>query len=202
MCKRQLVFLFCVLLGFCKAQRIMSFNVYPYNNAVTAKFTIKAGSQCTGFQLQHGTDSLNMITVYDFPGVCGDFNANTDYSATHNSPLLNQINYYRIQLQIPFENSSVRAIQVGQVTQSNMYAFPNPMTDGSASTLKFRLVNVNNLKVAGRLFTQGGLPLREVVLITKGEIAEIDISDLREGLYVLWLTDGNQVYYAKFVIAR
>jgi len=200
--QRQLVFLLCVLSGFCQAQRIVSFNVYPFNNAVTAKFTLSAGPQCTGFLLQHGTDSLNMVTVFDFPGVCGDFNANTDYSATHNGPLLNQINYYRIQLQIPFENSSVRAIQVGQVTQSTMYAFPNPLTDGSAGTISFRLVNTNNIKVVGKLFSQGGLPLREVVLTTKGEIAEIDINELREGLYVLWLTDGNQPFYAKFVIAR
>jgi hypothetical protein len=54
----------------------------------------------------------------------------------------------------------------------------------------------------GFLYNQFGKPIREYDLTTKLDLTSIGVYDLENGLYVLWLTDGFQVYSAKFIINR
>jgi hypothetical protein len=201
---RHFFFSFCsLMLAFLPAgaQRIISFNVFPANNSVLVKFVISAGPMCYGYTVLHSLDSMNYSQIYDFPGECGSYNSAMEYSYTHTTPALNQVNYYKIQLQ-PYEMSQVKRIYMSPAGYLNMIAYPNPVGDYSSNWLMLKIMNTKDLVVTGAVYDQSGNPVKTVNTRALGEIAAVDIGGLSNGLYVVWLTDYDQAYNAKFIIRR
>ncbi|MCW3076899.1 MAG: hypothetical protein JWO32_1508 [Bacteroidetes bacterium] len=198
---KRLIFFIFVLIGFTTtAQRIQNFYGIVSGTSVGLRFTITKGPQCSGYTIFHSIDSVNFIQIYDYPGICGDVSVNQDISYTHTSPTLNQTNYYKVEL-VPYEVSPILRVYVADQPKKQMLVFPNPVSN-SYDVLGVKIFNVSNTRVIGFLYNQFGKPLREYDLVTTLDMTAINVYDLANGLYVLWLTDGNQAFASKFVVNR
>lgn len=182
------------------SQRIQNFNTFVAGTSVGIRFTIIKGPQCSGYTIYHSIDSINFIQIYNFPGVCGDQNVNQDISYTHSSPALNQVNYYKVEL-IPVETTPVNRIYVSDQPKVKMLVYPNPVVF-NYDVLSMKIFNVSNLRLIGFLYNQYGKPLKQIDVTTTLDTASMYVYDLSNGLYVLWLTDGTQVYSSKFIVNR
>jgi hypothetical protein len=186
---------------FSSAQRIKSFNLFQVKNTVVVDFVIGPGSECSGYTIYQGTDSLNLNPVLDIPGICGGSGSNEEKKETHSSPAQNVVNYYKVMLNPYQETSSVKSIYVSTNANAKLLAFPNPVYRYE-DPLTVKLFNANNVHVVGFLLNQFGNILRNLDLTTKVDLATIDIGELNNGMYVVWLTDGQQVFFSKFIIKR
>lgn len=198
---KKLIFYILVILGFtANSQRIQNFYGVVSGTSVGLRFTITKGPQCSGYTIYHSIDSVNFIQIYDYPGICGDVSTDQNISYTHTSPAVNQTNYYKVQL-VPVETTPVLRIYVADQPKKKMMVFPNPVVN-SYDILSVKIFNVSNTRVIGFLYNQFGKPLREYDLTTVFDMTAINVYDLANGLYILWLTDGTQAFSSKFVINR
>ncbi len=180
------------------SQRISNFNLVTAGSYVGVRFTILAGAQCSGYRVYRSTDAYNYQVIYDYPGICGSYNASEDKSYTDMGPVQNQTNYYKVEL-VPIEMSQPLQIYVSPQSRGGMFVYPNPVERDGQITLV--LTNTNkDVYLTGHLFTQTGAPLQAVNLATSANKASFGVNGLRNGLYILWLTDGEQAYAARFVV--
>ncbi len=109
-------------------------------------------------------------------------------------------NYYKVS--IPgYETSKVYRVYVGaQAPKSSILVFPNPAFNESTLHLKF--FNYSGSLVDGYVYNQFGVAVKPLSLTIKQDISEFNISDLDDGLYIVWLTDGNWLFKAKFIVKR
>ncbi|UPT66994.1 MAG: T9SS type A sorting domain-containing protein [Sphingobacteriales bacterium JAD_PAG50586_3] len=75
-----------------------SFDAAAFNGKVQLSWQITAGSVCDGIKISHSTDSINFTQIGEIIGVCGSISEPVNYSFTHDTPLQNGKNYYRLQL--------------------------------------------------------------------------------------------------------
>jgi len=199
---RALLLNILLLFNFCSfSQRIQNFNVFAAGTGVGIKFTITKGNQCSGYAIWYSADSINFSPLYTYPGICGDVNTDQDQSYTHTNPLQNQTNYYKVELQPLIEMSPVRRIYVSNQPQISMQVFPNPVVN-IYDILNIKIFNTNNIRVVGFLYNQFGKPMRALDLRTTVDLAGLNINELSNGLYVIWLTDGTSAYSSKFIVNR
>lgn len=190
--------LFLILFSTCiKAQRIVDFQLYSAANIVTGKFTITAGTPCSGFTVYRSTDSLNFFQIYDYPQVCGNSFTDETKSFSDENPAQNQFNFYKIFLQ-PFD-VAIQKIYVGQNQGSNMVPYPNPIYQGNAK-INLKLINAGNALVTGHLFNQGARSIQKLDLRTNNDVTELNVAGLENGVYLVWLTDGKIAFSCKFII--
>jgi hypothetical protein len=182
------------------AQRIQNFNVFAVNGSVGIKFTVSKGTQCNGYTIWHSLDSINFNVIYSYPGICGNTSADQDFSYTHTSPGVNVVNYYKIELP-GVETSPVQRVYLTTTPQASLLMYPNPIVN-EYDVLYLKIFNANNLRVVGFLYNQFGKPMRTLDITTKVDLANLYINDLENGLYVIWLTDGTQLFRGKFIINR
>ena len=65
---------------------------------VVVYWEVAAGNQCQNVEIQHSLNGKDFETFYTYAGICGDPNVTLGYEYTHNSPVLNHFNYYRIKV--------------------------------------------------------------------------------------------------------
>lgn len=196
----KLLYIFIFSSSFYFGQRIKNFNAFQVNNSVVLKFTVGAGPTCNGYTVLYSADSTFYNAIYDYPGICGNSTADDSQSWTHGNPAFNQNNYYKIQLN-PGETSLAQKVFVVPQTKATLFAYPNPINNYT-DLLSLRILGANNLRTVGFLYDQFGKPLRELDLRTVVDTSTLNINDLRDGLYVIWLTDGFMAYSTKFIIQR
>jgi len=170
------------------------------NSQVQVRFDISPGQSCPGWEILHCTDSLNYVSVYNDAGICGNQNTSESKSFVHASPGLDMLNYYKVS--IPgFELSSPYRIYVGQqVPKPNLLVYPNPVFQQDFITLKY--LNYAGSQVFGYIYNQFGIQERELILKIDQSLSQVNISGLKDGLYVVWLTDGNWLFRNKFIVKR
>src|SRR6188768_2748435 len=93
------------------AQRVVSFELFQVNTTVSTKFTLRAGGTCYGYKILHSLDSINFSEVVDYPGICGSSGSDEYFSDVHQTPAMNQFNFYKVQLST-FETSEIKKIFV------------------------------------------------------------------------------------------
>ena len=198
------IFFVLLLLTFLQAnaQRIQNFGVFVAGSAVGVKFTISTGPQCSGYKIYHSLDSNFVNTViYDYSGVCGASANPETVSYTHVNPTINQVNFYKVEL-IPFETSPIKRVFVPiDNTKIKLFVYPNPIVQ-TYDVLNLKIANSATKRLVGFIYNQFGKPLRELDVTTQFDLAALNVYDLTNGLYVLWLTDGTQAYSSKFIINR
>jgi hypothetical protein len=205
MIKQGFVILLIMLGSYASAQRIANFNLslvaaQGQNTSVLARFSITAGQTCPGYEILHSVDSLNYIPVYSYAGICGDLNVETSYSFLHGGPIPNQNNFYKVN--IPgFETSAPQRIFVGnQAAQVNIRPYPNPV--GTEDRIRLKFYNFQGGFVEGFIYNQHGIRLLPLYFKVDQNDPEVLIGDLSDGLYILWLTDGNVLFRTKFIVKR
>jgi hypothetical protein len=199
--KRLLSALF-LLSTFClSAQRIISFNAFESKGSVLLKFILSPGPECFGYIIHRSTDSITYSPVYQSDQTCGNASTNAEISWTDGAPVPNVINYYRVELK-PYEVSRIERIYVGSASFRGIIAYPNPLGDVNLDEISLRILNTNGSRFIGFVYNQDGDPVCDIDTIAAGEIVRVDITMLRNGVYCVWLTDGNNAYSAKFIIAK
>jgi len=68
------------------------------DDQVRLSWAIFGGSSCEGIIIQRSIDGVVFETIGDIAGICGSPDADVPYTFTDESPLQNQINYYRLEL--------------------------------------------------------------------------------------------------------
>jgi len=191
-----LIFSFTSLL--CSAQRIASFNAYPSDNTVLIRFVILSGPPCMGYTIYHSTDSINYQPIEFFDQQCGD---GSDYNATytHKTPSLTGINYYKVTLST-YENSPVVRVSMDGNRYNKLILFPNPLEN--YNSLGIRVQNKSNVRMVGDIYDQKGHSKRFLDFHLVNDRYDVPVSDLQNGMYMIWLTDGYQIYSSKLIIRR
>ena len=186
--------------SFSVAQRVFNFSVTQSVSAVAYSFTYRSGSTCNGYQLMYSTDSLNFIAVDNYPGICGASGADEFFSGVHKTPKVNAWNYYRIQM-ANFESSEIRKVFVSSDGNLKAVVFPNPYTDNNL-TLHYRISGANNLRLQGFVYDANGYAQQYIDTTTTADTGVIDTRLLENGLYIVWLTDGTNLYKGKFLVMQ
>ena len=198
--KKKVGFLFFLLSTHIFAQRILNFKIFQVNQAVFLNFILSKGSSCNGFNVLHSTDSVNFKVIHEDPTICGTSNADEAKNWTHANPIINQLNYYKIQLN-PGEMSSVNRIFVNQTNKPNIVLFPNPIsTDHDFLTIK--ILGTESLAFDGFIYNQFGNYVLKIENQSTISSSTIKINELSNGLYLIKLTDGYNLYSTKFIIQR
>jgi hypothetical protein len=186
-----------------KAQRIQNFNVVLAGTSVGVRFTISAGAQCDGYKIWHSIDStyFGFKPIYDYPGICGNAIKSEDISYTHTNPEIDVVNYYKVEL-VPVETSPINRIFVAQSNAKvKLFLFPNPIVQ-LYDVLNLKISNIGSKRLVGFLYNQYGHKLRELDITTQQDLASIQVYDLNDGLFQVWVTDGTDVYTSKFIVVR
>jgi len=198
--KKKVGFLFFLLSTHIFAQRILNFKIFQVNQAVFLNFILSKGSSCNGFNVLHSTDSVNFKIIHEDPTICGTSNADEAKNWTHANPTINQLNYYKIQLN-PGEMSPVNRIFVNQTNKPNIVLFPNPIsTDIDLLTIK--ILGTESLAFDGFIYNQFGNYVLKIEKQSTLSNSTIKINELSNGLYLIKLTDGYNLYSTKFIIQR
>lgn len=176
---------------------LTTFEVNKYQNSILIDWEIAGGNLCSGLKVEHSTDSINFITVYDYPGVCGNSITSERYSFIHNNPVSNVRNYYRINLNSN-GNSDIIGITFIKLEETGYALFPMPLESKS----KLYYSNDNNAAVNFTVFNSSG-----IIVLTKEAIKENEI-DLGHftfpiGLYYFKIAVGeNSPIEGKFIVAK
>ncbi len=193
-------YLLLCLTAFSFAQRIQNLNVFVAGTSVGIKFTIGTGAQCGGYKIYHSLDSSIFNQIYDYPGTCGNSSMPEDVSYTHTNPAINQTNYYKVEL-VPVETSLIKRVFVPNVVNAKLIVYPNPIVQ-IYDLLNLKIPNIGSTRLVGFISSQFGNPLKQIDITTQGDLASINVYDLTNGLFVIWLTDGIKAYSSKFIIVR
>jgi len=198
--KKKVGLLFFLLSTHIFAQRILNFKIFQVNQAVFLNFILSKGSSCNGFNVLHSSDSVNFKIIHEDPTICGTSNADEAKNWTHANPIINQLNYYKIQLN-PSEMSPVNRIFVNQTNKPNIVLFPNPIsTDIDLLTIK--ILGTESLAFDGFIYNQFGNYVLKIEKQSTISNSTIKINELSNGLYLIKLTDGYNLYSTKFIIQR
>ena len=198
--KKKVGFLFFLLSTHIFAQRILNFKIFQVNQAVFLNFILSKGSSCNGFNVLHSTDSVNFKVIHEDPTICGTSNADEAKNWMHANPIINQLNYYKIQLN-PGEMSPVNRIFVNQTNKPNIVLFPNPIsTDHDFLTIK--ILGTESLEFDGFIYNQFGNYVLKIENQSTIINSTIKINELSNGLYLIKLTDGYNLYSTKFIIQK
>lgn len=198
--KKKVGFLFFLLSTHIFAQRILNFKIFQVNQAVFLNFILSKGSSCNGFNVLHSTDSVNFKVIHEDPTICGTSNADEAKNWTHANPIINQLNYYKIQLNRG-EMSPVNRIFVNQTNKPNIVLFPNPIsTDHDFLTIK--ILGTESLEFDGFIYNQFGNYVLKIENQSTISSSTIKINELSNGLYLIKLTDGYNLYSTKFIIQK
>ncbi len=198
--KKKVGFLFFLLSTHIFAQRILNFKIFQVDQAVFLNFILSKGSSCNGFNVLHSTDSVNFKVIHEDPTICGTSNADEAKNWTHANPIINQLNYYKIQLN-PGEMSPVNRIFVNQTNKPNIVLFPNPIsTDHDFLTIK--ILGTESLEFDGFIYNQFGNYVLKIENQSTISNSTIKIHELSNGLYLIKLTDGYNLYSTKFIIQK
>ena len=148
----------------------------------------------------HSTDSVNFKVIHEDPTICGTSNADEAKNWMHANPIINQLNYYKIQLN-PGEMSPVNRIFVNQTNKPNIVLFPNPIsTDHDFLTIK--ILGTESLEFDGFIYNQFGNYVLKIENQSTISNSTIKINELSNGLYLIKLTDGYNLYSTKFIIQK
>lgn len=205
--KPIITYLFFVLCLPILAQRIQNVSVSLVNSQnqgvqsqVLVRFSITAGQACSGYDILHSTDSLNYLPIYSYSGICGNTTTDESFSFTHGNPGIDVLNYYKVS--IPgFEVSPVHRIYVtASSPKPNVLVYPNPVFQQDLIRLKYS--NYVGTKLEGFIYNQHGKPVRNLYVDIKNYESEVNINELNDGLYIVWLTDGNWLFRSKFIVKR
>lgn len=189
------------------ANRIINFNLYNVNGSVDLRFTISKGVPCNGYRIWHSVDSLNFFQVFEDPGICGSLTEEVSRSFLHSGITAGITHYYKVEL-IGTETSPIKRIYLEIPNQLQLRIYPNPLIDlinpltiqvlGSSGTTG----NTPLSKLLGYIYNSNGSPVQSLELILSNGLATISLNDLKDGLYIIWLTDNERVFRNKFLIQR
>ena len=164
------------------------FNIFEYNNQVFVDITLSPGNTCNGIKLWRSTDSLNFIEVVYLDGVCGNSSSSTNYSLVDSSPILNSLNYYKVQYGSNIL-SEIYEILVLDFKETNFQIWPNPANDFTTFYFKNPLAELylfNFYNFSGEKLT---------TIYTRKNNLLFDCKKYFSGVYLFTLSRANNNHF-------
>ncbi|MEA3445653.1 MAG: hypothetical protein U9R19_13115, partial [Bacteroidota bacterium] len=105
---------------------LVRFNAFVDDGNIRLAWTIKGGFQCGGTIIQHSGDSINFENIGSIPGICGSPFYDESYSFDDLHPVLNSVNYYRIDM-IGLGISKIISQDLFDFSENQVLIIPNPI---------------------------------------------------------------------------
>jgi hypothetical protein len=197
---KQLTFILLFISGsLLRAQNpsiLTGFEVNRYPNSILINWELSGGSSCSELKVEHSTDSVNFVSIYDYPGICGNSTASERYSFTHTNPVANVRNYYRINLDT-YGNSDIIGITFIKLDLNKAIIIPMPLQ--SLSRLYFD--NPQKENATFLLYNSSGVLVEKIENIKSDEIFLGNLK-LAVGVYSYnILLSGQKKIEGKLIIA-
>lgn len=182
----NLVLLFASVTMVGQSNILSEFTARQNGNTVELKWTFRSGETCDGTWVQHATDSTMMQTINHVPGICGAPDVPVEYRFTHENPVPDDVNYYRLILGSR-GNSSTVSVYVNAVGEGFIIV-GQPLSDEAEIILADGFQNGVQLKIfdtSGRLQYETETTERRLKLRRE---------NFRSGMHILhiYYANGNQ----------
>jgi len=165
------------------------------NNAVLLKWAISHGQTCNGITITRSSDSLYFEPIGRIEGVCGSPDASIPYSFIDETPLKNQINYYKLELGVS-SFSPIISFNYIDISKQNYQLWPNPAQD--QTSIHFENPNFELFQLI--IFDSFGRKIEE--LETKNSFFNLSTSNYPSGIYVFQLISINVKTMGKFMVTH
>ena len=163
-------------------------NIFDYNNQVFVEITLSPGNTCNGIKLLRSKDSINFEEIFFIDGVCGNSSLSSNYNLIDSTPILNTLNYYKVQFGTNFF-SDIYEIFILNFRDSNFQIWPNPAN--YRTTIFFQ----NNLSEL-YLFNLYNLSGEKLLSISTNENnIQLDCTIYYSGIYFFTLAQENNNFY-------
>ncbi|MEO6304868.1 MAG: T9SS type A sorting domain-containing protein [Bacteroidia bacterium] len=180
------------------AQRLANVEAFVAGSGVGLKFNITKGASCSGYVIWHSSDSISFTQAYNYPGICGDTSRNESINYLHTIPKYNAVNYYKVEL-VPIESSSIKRVFVPELLTADIRVYPDPILSSSES-LNVRIYRADNTHITGFVSDQNGKRITIIDQISNADLITINAEVLNNGIYLLWINDGQRSFTSKFFI--
>lgn len=195
-CNILILYVLCVCT--LSSQRLANVQLYPQNNQVLIHFVITAGTSCSGYKIAHSSDGLIYQTFHEYPQICGASGTDEPFDVVHSSPILNQINYYKIEV-FPFDNEYASVFVPQSAANGTLWVCPNPIPKNQNQVL-LKVAGHQKSKLQGFVCSPHGNRLCDLnVSITAG-IMLANVQFPSDGLYYFVLTDGTSIFSAPCLV--
>ncbi len=169
---------------------LRSFVATPVDDAVRLSWTITRGNSCTGIRIQRSDQGQFFETIGEIDGVCGSPDADIPYVFQDTMPLLNQVNYYRLELGIQGFSQAIAVQYVALNAQG--YLLTYDMTSRLASIF---VDNTEGESVNFALYSIGGAKIMEGS--SRARQIDFPLAGHARQVYVLRLQINNKIIPVK-----
>jgi hypothetical protein len=166
------------------------FSAATYSNTIRLSWAILAGNTCLGTIIQRSSDGVFFETIGEIAGICGSPDVEIQYVFTDETPLLNQMNYYRLELgsqgfssAIAIEyfplNSLGYSLRYDKTTSTAHIHFENP----TRAEFEYQLFSINGKLILQRKTNENRL--------------EISTVGLAQQIYILRISNAGRSFELK-----
>lgn len=168
------------------------FEANEEDQSIFLKWAVSEGQTCNGITVTRSSDGLIFQEIGKIDGVCGSPDVSIPYSFLDESPLKNQLNYYKLELGVS-DFSEVISIEYNEKNEEGYQIRPNPVHDFT----RIYFDNPNFDEVDLLIFDSYG---RQVDLYTsKSNFVEIDVTSFFSGMYFFLLKKTDETIKGKFL---
>lgn len=197
---KKLLYISCLLslLGICSivnAQTsIRNFYLQQYQKSIKVNFVITSRQYCTGYEIQRSTDTIEFVSIYNYPVFCSESREPISVVYYDEQPVKNTISFYRIYVP-PSTLSSIQAITYRESPDLGYILYSNPVD-------QIFKMKVNSPFATTELYNVTGRKLFDFLADAEGMINE-NIQLLPNGIYYFLIkTKDNLMVRGKFVKAN
>jgi hypothetical protein len=174
---------------------VLNLSPNEFNGKVLLTWSVTQGNTCNGITILHATDTNNYSQIGTIEGICGSTAETIAYDFTHDSPSVNQTNYYRLSLGgIGFSYAvHLEVIDAGDQTY---IVSPNPVSD--ESQLIFDNENQENVTIT--FFNERGEIVHEES--SSEQTVSINRASFTQGVYFFVLKSEGvmEAFSGRFVV--
>ncbi|MCA1764067.1 MAG: T9SS type A sorting domain-containing protein [Cryomorphaceae bacterium] len=175
----------------------LQFSATEVQGKVYLDWTMNLGQTCNGIDITRSTDGLNFSPIGNIAGICGSSFESVSYFFVDESPVPNQVNYYRLTLG-NLGPSQTLSVEVIDLEGAGYQVRPNPIVDNA----RVYFDNDRSAEHRFTLFSENGKSL--LTGNTRRDFFEINATGLAEGIYIFRIetADGSEKASGRVVVAR
>jgi len=168
------------------------FEANEEDQSIFLKWAVTEGQTCNGITITRSSDGFFFQEIGRIEGVCGSPDVSVPYSFIDESPLKNQLNFYKLELGIS-DFSEVISIEYNEKNEEGYQIRPNPVKD--FTTIYFD--NPNFDEVSLLIFDSFGRQVDQYT--SKSSFIEIEATGLSFGMFFFILKKPDETIKGKFL---
>ncbi len=176
-----------------------SFTASLEGSSVNLNWQISGNINISYFEIEHSTDGVNFYKI----GTTDFINDVSKYNFIHQSPDAGK-NFYRLKMvdiDGKFSYSNILLVNLNNSTENKLLIYPNPAS--SYMALQFNADSRQETQIS--VFDNAGKKLIDKNIIAekgKNYLTIEDVKNFSDGVYLIRLNIGSQLFIEKFVIRR